>query len=119
MKDVKDPEVDWVEIHLPNHTPEDYADILNLPDHTVPESVSYEMESALDVDPEVEEPEGDGKGENAFAWVDFVGGHAVVGLNPAFYADTPADELTEVAEDILLRWATYYRQGAELPEEME
>jgi hypothetical protein len=42
-----------------------------------------------------------------------------VGLNPAFYADTPADELTEVAEDILLRWSTYYRQGAELPEEME
>lgn len=116
---VRDPEIDWAEIHLPNHTREDYSDILSLPDHTVPESISYEVESAMDVDPEADEMDSVLQGENAFAWIDFPGDHAVIGLNPNFYADTPEDELIEVAEGILFQWAMHYRQGAEAQEAAE
>lgn len=120
MLNQKDAEVDWIDIHLPNHTEDDYSDILNLPEHTVPESISYEVEAAADIDPDIDQPDDEGRnGQQAQAWIDFVNGHAVVGLNPQFYADTPPDELTEQAEDILLQWATHYRQSAEIEEEPE
>lgn len=106
----EDPDRQWVEIRLPNHGADDYADILTSDEHIVPDSWSYNVASAMDIDEDLGAPEAAERGQTAEAWIDFPGQYAVVGLNPAFYADTPKDELTEVAEDILLEWATYYRQ---------
>lgn len=102
---------DWVEIPLPNHPRDDYADILNVHEGPLPDIYIYEVEGPYDdmEDAEVETRQVLGK-IKAEAQIDFPGEYAVVRLDADSYAETPPDELQELAEELLLAWATQYRR---------
>jgi hypothetical protein len=102
-----------LKIELPNHPSEEFSDILDNYSGTFPSSWTYEVTSPWDVDPVVKRDEADRIYEEdmtAEAWVDVAGQVPCVYLNPHFYAESPADDLTDEAERILQDWASATRR---------
>jgi len=116
---IRDPEDEYIDVHLANHLREDYLDIINQNEGAVPEAWAYTAETAMDTDPEALSSGSDEfirQGMTAQAIVGFPGDHAVVRLPANLYAETPASELTEEAERVLLEWASHYRRSEEISE---
>ena len=104
-------QTEMVAVHLANHPRMDYLDILHGMIGDFPVSWAYTVPSPMDMDQEdeVESMDGVTIGVSAEAQIDLSGPHAVVKLNPNFYADSPEEGLTAEAERVLLQWATAMR----------
>ena len=106
-----------VAVDLDGHPSEEYADISRNLHGGYPAVHNYTVRSAADVDrkaPLQEAEQTEAEGIRAQAWIDLNGDHARVLLNPNLYADTPADELLDEAQRILLEWAFQTRQELDI-----
>jgi hypothetical protein len=107
-----------VEVPLPNHPRSEYQDVLTAYEGEFPAVYEYTVPQAMDVDPAPDRDEArryETEGITTHAWIDLAGEHARVRLNPNFYADTPADELRDEAQRILVAWSAEMRRELGLP----
>ncbi len=105
-------------VDLPNHSVEEFQDILEVVEGGYPSAWNYQVPSAMDMDPKgdyVESRDIQAEGVTTQAWIDLTGDYARVLVNPNIYADTPRDELADEAQRILLQWAQEQRRSHGLP----
>jgi hypothetical protein len=106
-----------VTIRLDHHRAEQFRDILSRIHGDMPTLHTYTVPSATDVDTRADLDEAEkisAEGMKTEAWIGFDGQVAEVHLNPNYYADTPADELQNEAQRVLLDWAQSQRQRLQI-----
>lgn len=113
---------EFVAVPLPNHPQGDYLDIVDAMTGEFPIAFTYLAPSPTDMDSEDRNADPDDvlvEGVKTEALIDLSGPYARVSLNPAAYADTPPDGLTDEAERILLEWSQQTRQALDVGGEEE